>query len=388
MRLLPVDYAVRNLGRSPVRLAGVLAGNTLVVLLMIAAASFVAGMRESLTIRHAANNVILLATGSEESIERSQIPATTPGVVAASVAGLKSRAGVAFVSPEIVSAVIMRTEANAPGELRAVLRGVTPGAFLVHGRVEIIDGRAPVAGRHELLVGQLAGDKFGLPRERLAIGRTLWFDGRDWTIVGHMRARGSVIDAELWTPLADLQLAMKRDSLSCVVVTLDTAEFADLDAFAKTRVDLEIAAIPEATYYAQLLQFFRPVRIMVWITAGLIAMAGVLGGLNTLYAAVVARVREFAMLQSLGFSRRAIAVSLLQESLLAAAVSVLLALGLAMILLDGAAVTFSMGVFQLAVDDGVVAVAAATGVLLAVVGPIAPALRCLRLPIPEALKSV
>lgn len=388
MRLIPFDYAVRNLGRSPARLVGILTGNALVVLLIVAAAAFVSGMRQALTIKHAANNVLIVAAGSEESAERSEIPPTTATILAASVAGIRTLEGVPFVSPEIVSAVIVRADAAAQRDLRAVMRGITPGAFLVHGRVEIVEGRAPIPGRNELLVGSLAADKLGLPHERLAIGSSLWFDGREWPIVGHMQARGTVIDAELWTSLNDLQVAMKRDSLSCVVVTLDTAEFADIDAFAKTRVDLEIVAIPEAAYYAKLLQFFLPVRIMVWVSAGLIAMAGVLGGLNTLYAAFVARVREFAMLQALGFARRAIALSLIQESLLAAALSVFVALGIAKLLLDGVAITFSMGVFQLLVDDEVVVAGVLTGVVLGIAGSIPPAWRCLRLPIPEALKSV
>jgi predicted lysophospholipase L1 biosynthesis ABC-type transport system permease subunit len=58
---------------------------------------------------------------------------------------------------------------------------------------------------------------------------------------------------------------------------------------------------------------------MVWATAALIAMGGLFGGLNTMYAAFAARVRELGTLQTLGFPRRAIAVSFLQESLLATA---------------------------------------------------------------------
>ena len=40
MRLLPFDYAVRNLGRSPTRLVLSVLGSTLVVLLVLAAGAF------------------------------------------------------------------------------------------------------------------------------------------------------------------------------------------------------------------------------------------------------------------------------------------------------------------------------------------------------------
>lgn len=388
MRLIPFDYAVRNLGRSPRRLASIVLGNALVVLLIVAAAAFVEGMRASLKIRHDSKNVILLATGSEESIERSEISATTPGVLSASLPGLHAVGGVPFVSPEILSALIFYPEKDSTRELRAIVRGVTPGAFLVHSRVEIVEGRAPRPGANELLAGGLAAQKLGLPPGRLAPGQALWLDGQAWTIVGRFQARGSVMDAELWTPLTDLQLATKRDGLSCVVVTLGAAEFADVDAFTKMRVDLELSAIPEAQYYAALLHFYRPVQAMIWITAILIALAGVLGGLNTLYSAFAARARELAMLQALGFSRRAIVLSLVQEGLLAAAAAVLVALGLARLFLDGLAISHSMGVFQLSLSSAVLAAGAAAGVLLGLLGALPPAWRCLRMPIPEALKSI
>ena len=74
MRLLPWDYAVRNLGRSPTRLALSVLGSTLVVLLVLAAGAFVRGMGRSMDVSAGADNVILLGAGSEESFERSEIP--------------------------------------------------------------------------------------------------------------------------------------------------------------------------------------------------------------------------------------------------------------------------------------------------------------------------
>ena len=101
MRLLPLEYAVRNLGRSPTRLGLSLCGSMLVVLLVLAAGGFVSGMSGALSAAGGEHNVIVLGAGSEESVERSEIPASVPGVLAASLAGIASQAGVAFVSPEV-----------------------------------------------------------------------------------------------------------------------------------------------------------------------------------------------------------------------------------------------------------------------------------------------
>lgn len=238
-----------------------------------------------------------------------------------------------------------------------------------------------------MMAGVLSAQKLGLPAAELAIGKRLLLDNREWTIVGQFRAPDTVMEAELWVPLTDLQVAGKRETISCVIITLDRAEFEDVDAWTKTRFDLELAAVSEREYYDSLRSFYRPVRAMVWGTAVLMAFAGLLGGLNTLYAAFAARTREVGMLQSLGFPRRAIFLSILQESLLAACAGSLLACALAFVFIDGAAVRFSLGVFQLSVDSGTVAAGLFAGLMVGILGAIPPSLQCLRLPIPQALKS-
>jgi putative ABC transport system permease protein len=387
MRLLPWEYGVRNLGRSPLRLALSIAGGALVVLLVLAAGAFVRGMEKSLRVSGAESNVILLGAGSEESLERSEIVPSAGQLLVASVDGIKSRAGVHYVSPE----VHLMTELHEQRDGKPVpvlLRGVTPEAFLVHAQVRMTEGRAPEPGRDEMIVGRLAYTRMGLPPQRLAMGQTLYFDGRPWTIVGSFEAPSTVMEAEVWCPLRDLQIAARRDNLSCVVATLGPdAEFADVQLFTTLRTDLELVAIPEAKYYANLLAFFSPVRAMVWATALLIALGGLFGGLNTMYAAFASRVRELGALQAMGYSRRAIVVSLVQESVLATVAGALAAAALGVMLLDGLAVRFSMGAFGLVVDAPVLTAGLVAGVLLGVVGALPPAWRSLRMPITEALKA-
>ncbi len=389
MRQLPFQYAFRNLGRNTLRLVVSLVGTALVVLLVLASGGFVRGMQTTLAPGESLHeNAILLGVGSEESVERSQIDASAAGVVAASVPGIKQRDGVLYASPEIHAALPIREDTASTEDRIAVLRGVRPVALLVHPEVEIVEGRAPRSGQDELMVGSLASVRLGLPDERLAIGRALRFDDRDWVIVGRFSAPDTVMDAEIWLPLTDLQIATNREAtLSCVVVTLEDARFADIDTFAKSRLDLEIAAIRESEYYASIAEFYAPIRVMIVVTAVLIASGGILGGLNTMYAAFASRVREIGMLQALGYTRPAIVLSLAEESVFASMCGALIGLTLGIALLDGLAVRFSMGAFALALDPPVVLLAIAGGLLVGLVGALPPAVRCLRLPIPEALKS-
>lgn len=387
MKRLPLDYAVRNLGRSPVRLGLSVAGAMLVVLLVLIAGAFVRGMSRSLAISGGEGNVVLMGAGSEESMERSEITPNAPGLIAGQISGIRNSLGVPHVSPEVHMQTSIKLDDKDTQQRQVLVRGMTPPAFLVHSRVRVISGRAPEQGRDEVLVGSRAAARLGVPESRLTVGQTLYFDDRVWTISGVFESPGSVMESEIWAPLTDLQIAARRDNLSSVAITLDTAEFADVDAFAKQRLDLELIAMRERDYYSKLSNFFTPIRVMVWATAALIALGGILGGLNTMYAAFASRVREIGTLQSLGFSRSAILLSLVQESTLAACAGAVLASVLGLLLLDGLTVQFSMGAFGLILDTGVLLTGLLCGLALGLIGAIPAAVRCLRMPITEALKA-
>lgn len=389
MKALPFDYAVRNLGRSTTRLIALVLGSTMVVLLIVAAAGFVRGMEASFKRSGDPRNVILLGAGSEESVERSEIPASVPGVLAATVPGIVRRAGVDAISPEVH--VMLPVKIGTDDRKRQiVVRGVTPTAMTVHEGVRLTEGRLPVQGADEIIAGSMAYEVLGVSPDDLAIGKSISIDGRSLSVVGSFNASGTVFDSELWTPMTDIQNATKRETISCVVATLDPAEaeLADIDAFTKLRPDLELSVVGEADYYGSLAAFFKPLQIVTWITALLIATGGVFGGLNTLYAAFAARIREFGTLRSLGYRKGAIVLSLIQESVIVTMAGSLIACIAAMLFLDGVSVRFSMGAFGIIIDSGVILVGLSTGLALGIIGALPPAWRALNLSIPEALKAV
>jgi putative ABC transport system permease protein len=390
LRRLPFDYAVRNLGRSPSRAALSVLGSALVVLLVLASAAFVRGMSASLGESGSEENIIVLGAGSEESVERSEIEASTPTVLGASVGGIRSRAGAQYVSPQVHVMLPARGESQGDSNRQVLVRGVTAEALLVHERVRVIEGRLPRAGMDEVMLGRMAGATLRTTEAQLAVGKMLILDGRPWRIVGRFAAPGTVLEGEVWASLTDIMAATKRTTISCVVLRIDPeeAEFADIAAFTKMRPDLELSAMPEREYYARLGAFFGPIRFVAWTTAGLIALGGLLGGLNTMYAAFASRVRELGTLQALGYRRLAIVVSLVQESLVATAGGALIACAAAVLLLDGLAVRFSMGAFGLVVDAVVLLVGLGAGVALGLLGALPPAVRSLRMSIPVALKAV
>ena len=111
-------------------------------------------------------------------------------------------------------------------------------------------------------------------------------------------------------------------------------------------------------------------------------------GLNMMYGAVVSRIREIATLQAMGYRRRAILISLIQEGVLLAAAAALLAGAVSLIWLNGQAIRFTMGAFALQIDSIAILIGCAVGMMLGVLGALPPAIKALRASVAVRLKSV
>ena len=357
-----------------------------VVLVVLVVLSFVRGLENSLKISGDPLVVLVHSLGAAENVENSTMPGRSPGLLAASLGRIESRFGERYVSPELYLGTEVHTSSRPEAAL-GLARGVTPSAPLVRKQFQLLTGRWPKSG--EVLVGRLAAAKLSRDPRDLAEGQTLRFESRQWIVCGQFAAGGSALESELWCPVEDLQQAMKRQDLSLVAVAVtNPSGVTDVAEFCKERLDLEWQATPESTYYASLQRHYRPVLAVAWLIVALVAGAGVFAGLNTMYGAVVGRVRELAMLQTLGFSRRAIALSIVQEGMLLAAGGALVAAAIGLAVLNGIAVRFTMGAFTLRLDSVALAIGMVTGLMIGIIGSLPPAWRAMRMPVVEALKAI
>ena len=382
-KVLPFTYALRNLFRDPARLAQTVGGSALVVILLIAAVALNQGMDSVLSASGSQQNVIILGKGSEESIERSEVHLEAESIAATSIRGLDEQLGVVAVSGEIFYQAPIKTSSGV--ENQALLRGVLEKALLVHTSVRLLEGHFPGPG--EVMVGRLAHRKMGVDVKDFAVGEKVYFGKTEQTIAGIFAAPGTVLESEIWFDRNDLATLTQRDTLSAITLRMDTAEFDDVHVFTLQRNDLELAAIREDKYYDKLSVFYKPIKVMTWVTAALVSAGAIFGGLNTLYAAFASRIREMATLQSIGYTRLALLVSLIQESLLATLTGKLLAFLIAYFLLDGQTVPFSIGTFTLTLTPPVIGTGLVAGILLGTLGTLPPAIRCLSPSLPKALRS-
>ncbi|MDB5340746.1 MAG: hypothetical protein JWN70_6365 [Planctomycetaceae bacterium] len=386
VRLLPWDYGVRNLFRRASRSGLTVIGLSIVVFLVLTVAAFVRGLEVSLQVSGDPQVVLIHSLGAAENLENATVPGSAPGLLAASLSGITSRSGQKYVSPELYLGAQIMTASNAEPAM-GLVRGVSVSAPLVRRQFQLIDGQWPARG--EVLVGRLAAAKLGRPAADLLTGSEMKFEGKTWRVAGQFAAAGSALESEIWCLVDELQGVLKRQDLSLVAITVDDdVAIGDVQEFCKERIDLEWEATRETAYYASLQKHYGPIRMVAWLIVGLMGSAGIFAGLNTMYGAVLGRVRELAMLQTVGFSRRAIVLSIVQEGLLLAMAASLLATGMAMVLLNGLAVRFTMGAFALQTDSTTVVFGLLIGIAIGVLGSLPPALRALQLPVVDGLKAV
>lgn len=383
-RLLPWEYAIRNLFRRPLRTALTFAGLTTVVLLVFIVVGFIRGLESSLVVSGDTQTALIFALGMGENLEYSSIEMATSDLVATSVEGIQQRYGQTYVSPELYLGTDVKVGHDEAA--MGLVRGVTPAVLLVRQRVELEEGTWPKPG--EVLVGRLAATKLGARAGEVAIGQSIEFEGKEWKISGTFSAGGAAFESELWCRLDELQQAMKRQDLSLVALTLAPGtDFTNLEMFCMERLDLELQAFAEADYYATLQKDYGPVRMLAWLVVLLVSGAGIFAGLNTMYGSVVGRIRELATLQTIGFARRAVVVSLIQEGIILSAAASLLATLVALLMVNEASVRFTMGAFALRIDETAVLIGCTIGLALGVLGAVPPAIRALRMPLVDGLKA-
>ena len=84
-RLLPWEYAIRNLFRRPLRSFLTLVGLTTVVTMVLVVVGFIRGLERSLAVSGDPRTAIVFSLGMGENLEYSSIPMRTADLVPASI---------------------------------------------------------------------------------------------------------------------------------------------------------------------------------------------------------------------------------------------------------------------------------------------------------------
>ncbi len=383
-------FNLRNLPQRWGASAATIVGVAGVVMVFVGILSIASGFKATLTATGDPANVLVMRAGSDTEmtsglrLDDTKIITDAPGV-------LRDDAG-AVASAELFVVVDVPkkstgTSANVP------LRGVSPAAFAVRPKFDIVSGRRFAAGKNEILVGEAAAREFA----GLEVGNILRWGETTWTVVGTFSTGGTAEDTELWCDAKVLQPAYRRgtsyQSVHARLASQDT--FNTFKDALTTDPRLSVKVIRETDYYAEqgqaLTNFIRGLGVLI---AGLMGFGAVFGALNTMYSAVSARTREIATLRALGFGAGPVVISVLIEAMALALIGGLLGSVLAYLLFNGfrAATlnfqTFSQIAFAFAVTPMLILGGLFYAAFMGFIGGFFPALRAARLPVASALRHL
>jgi ABC-type antimicrobial peptide transport system permease subunit len=157
----------------------------------------------------------------------------------------------------------------------------------------------------------------------------------------------------------------------------------------------KVNAMVETKYFENLSTTNLQFLVAIEFVAVVMAIGGVFGVMNTMFAAVSQRVKDIGVLRLLGFRRRQILVSFLFESLCLAILGSLVGCAVGW-LCDGYTATSMVSsgqggggkavVLKMIVDSSTLAMGMILGVLMGFVGGLVPALSAMRLTALESLQ--
>jgi putative ABC transport system permease protein len=246
------------------------------------------------------------------------------------------------------------------------------------------------------LARELGKDK-GDGSKPLVAGDTFELGGRTWVLSGVMQSGGSTFDSEVWGKRDLVGSLYGKASYTTVVVRTANAEAAqnlakDLSANYKKPA---VNAKQETEYYESLNSTNLGFLFAIRFVAVVMAVGGVFGIMNTMFAAISQRIRDIAVLRILGFGKLHILVSFFFEALVLAILGGILGCAVGMIA-DGRTATsiVSSGqggggksiVLKLIVDASVLAEGMVFAIGMGCIGGLLPALSAMRLKILDSLR--
>jgi ABC-type lipoprotein release transport system permease subunit len=245
-----------------------------------------------------------------------------------------------------------------------------------------------IAAKHRLEVG----DVFELGQGRESSSP------KKWIVVGITKSEGTTFSSELWAKRANIgELYGKPSTISSISIRTGSEE--EAKEFARyLREDFKDANLQTQTeieYFAKLQGTNAQFTVAIGFFTVFMAIGGIFGVMNTMFAAISQRQKDIGVLRILGYARRQILISFLLESLLIAVIGGLLGCAIGS-LSNGITATSVVGsgqggfgktvILRLAVGANTIAVGVVLTLIMGLLGGLIPAWRATRLKPLEAMR--
>jgi ABC-type antimicrobial peptide transport system permease subunit len=385
---IPFTYIVRNLAARRLTTALTAGGMALVVYVFATVLMLAAGLEQTLVATGQDDNVVVIRRAAQSEVQsgidrqQAAIVETLPDIATGPDGyRLLSREPVVLIS-------LPKRDSAKPSNV--VIRGVTPAGVALRPQARIVEGRMFRPGTSEIVTGRAIASGF----TGAAVGETIRFASRDWTVVGNFDAGRTGFDSEIWGDAEQMLQAFRRLGFSSLIFRL-----ADPDRFDAVKQELEsdprltLEAKRETRFYAdQSESLSKFISYLGGTISAIFSIGAIIGAMITMYASVASRTGEIGTLRALGFSRSSILTAFLVEALLLGFVGGVVGLAAAsfMQVLSISTMnfqTFAELAFTFRLTPGIVVASLAFALAMGFIGGFLPAARAARMKIVDALRA-
>jgi putative ABC transport system permease protein len=385
---IPFSYIIRNVAARRLTTALTAGGMALVVYVFATVLMLASGLKATLVSTGHDDNVVVIRRGSQSEVQ-SGIDRTQAGVVESLPDIAIGEDGRKLISKEPVVLINLPKRGSTKSS-NVVIRGVTPSGLEVRPQARLVEGRMFRPGTSEIITGRAIAEGF----QGAAVGETLRFATRDWTVVGVFDAGHTGFDSEIWGDAEQMLQAFRRLGFSALIFRLaDTDRFDAVKSTIESDPRLTLEAKRETRFYADQSESLAKFISYLGTTISIIFSIGaIIGAMITMYASVASRTAEIGTLRALGFPRTAILVAFLVEALTLGllggviglvAASFMQALSISTMNFQ----TFAEIAFSFTMTPGIVATSLAFALAMGFVGGFLPAARAARMKIVDALRA-
>jgi putative ABC transport system permease protein len=349
---VPIGYSLRNLRVRWLTTLMTALAFTLVVSLLVVMLAFVNGMNKLNDNSGQPGNVIVFSDGATDELF-SELGYSGTGDVERAPGVLRDDKNKPLASFEVYRVIVQPIQTNAadvatignygkrrPTQVRGVEDPVV--AAQVHG-MNLFPGGAwfSEAGVQEIPPEKLAGAKPGMQaiqavlgqgmaqqlgqdrgKSTLEVGDLFDLGPRKWIVSGIMQSAGSAFGSEVWAKRSIVGPLFGKESYSTIVLrSASPDEAKELSRFLNDDYEqANLFAQPETAYYAKLSETNRQFTYAIVLVTVLMAIGGVFGVMNTMFAAIAQRTKDIGVLRIVGFARWQVLVVFFLESLFLAIV--------------------------------------------------------------------
>ncbi len=390
---IPFSYIWRNLRTRKLTTLLTAGGMALVVFVYATVLMLEAGLAQTLIATGSADNVTVIRKGAQTEVQ-SVVDRSQAAIIESNRHVATDRNGNKLIAKESVVLIslnkrgVAKDKAAKPANV--IIRGTNEAGLILRPQVQIVEGRMFRPGSAEVIAGRAIADRF----QGGGLGETIRFGQREWVVVGIFDAGKTGFNSEIWADSELMMQSFRRVVFSAA--TFKLTESRSFDAAVKA-LDadprLTVEAKRETQFYADQSRVMALFIRYLGITLSVIfSLGAVIGAMITMYASVANRVGEVGTLRAIGFSRKAVMLAFLIESLLLALLGGVAGLALAsgmqfFTISTMNFQTFSELAFSFTLTPGIVVNALVFSLIMGLLGGFLPAARAARLNIVDALRA-